>query len=162
VNWLDIAIIILLIIPAVVGLKTGVIKILLVVIGVVVGVVLAGRFSGGLGERLTFFSDPGVAKAVAFAFILIAILVLAVIAAALLKRVITLLLLGWVDWLGGLVLGLIVGAVFWGAILTMWVKFLGPGDTITESALAGFLLDGFPIVLGLLPSEFDSVRAFFQ
>ncbi len=161
-NWLDIVVIILLIIPAAAGLKTGLVKIVLVVAGVVVGVVVAGRTSIWLGERMTFISDPGVAKAAAFAFILVAILVLAVVAAAFIKRILSVLLLGWVDKLGGAVLGLIVGAVFWGAILTMWVKFLGPGATITESALAAFLLDGFPIVLGLLPEEFDSVRAFFQ
>jgi membrane protein required for colicin V production len=161
-NWLDIAIIIMIAIPALVGLKLGIIKILLGVVGVVVGVILAGRLAGPLGERLTFISDPGIAKVAAFAFILIAVLVLAAIAAVLLSKAISALPLGWVNRLGGAVLGLLLGAMFWGAVLTMWVRFLGPGDTITGSVLAGFLLDGFPVVLGLLPADFDSVRSFFK
>ena len=161
-NWLDIALVILLLIPVFIGLKAGIIKILLTVAGVIVGVVLAGRLSGPLGDRLTFISNPGTAKVVAFVFILVAVMVLAAVAAFLIRKAVSAILLGWVDKLVGAVLGLILGAIFWGAILTMWVKFLGPGDTITGSALAGFLLDGFPIVLGLLPAEFDSVRSFFQ
>jgi membrane protein required for colicin V production len=35
-------------------------------------------------------------------------------------------------------------------------------DLVTESFLAGVLLDKFPLVLALLPSEFDTVRDFFQ
>jgi membrane protein required for colicin V production len=161
-NWLDIAIIIMLVVPALIGLKIGVIKILLTVIGVIVGVVLAGRFSPWLGERMTFISDPGIAKVAAFAIILIVVLVLAAVAAALFKKAASLVLLGWVNRLGGAVLGLALGGLFWGAILTMWVKFLGAGSTITDSVMAGFLLNGFPVVLGLLPSDFDSVRSFFR
>jgi membrane protein required for colicin V production len=161
-NWLDIAIIIVLVIPALIGLKTGIIKILLTVAGVIVGVVLAGRFSTWLGERLTFISDPGIAKVVAFALILVVVMVLAAVAAALLKRIASVVLLGWVNRLGGAVLGLFLGFIFLGAVLTMWVKFLGAGSTVTESVLAGFLLDGLPIVLGLLPSDFNSVRSFFR
>jgi membrane protein required for colicin V production len=161
-NWLDIVIIIVLIVPAFIGLKTGIIKILLTVAGLVVGVVLAGRFSTGLGERMTFISNTGVAKVVAFAIILLVVMALAAVAAAFLKGIASTLLLGWVNRLGGAVLGLVLGGIFIGAILTMWVKFLGPGSTITDSALAGFLLNGFPVVLGLLPSDFRSVRSFFQ
>ena len=49
-----------------------------------------------------------------------------------------------------------------GALLAAWVKFFGAGETIIQSILAGFLLDNFPLVLGLLPQEFDAVRSFFQ
>ena len=161
-NWLDIVIVVMLVVPALIGLKTGVIKILLTVAGVIVGVVLAGRFSTPLGERLTFISDPGIAKVVAFALILVVVMILAAVAAIMLKKIISALLLGWVNWLAGAVFGLFLGFVLMGAILTMWVKFLGAGSTITDSVLAGFLLNGLPIVLGLLPSDFDSVRSFFQ
>ena len=55
----------------------------------------------------------------------------------------------------------VMGAIFISAILATIVKFFGEG-LVTESALAGFLLDKFPIILGLLPSQFDSIRDFFQ
>jgi len=43
----------------------------------------------------------------------------------------------------------------------LWVKFLGMADTILESSLATMLLDRLPMVLALLPQEFDIIRSFF-
>jgi len=161
-NWLDIVILVLIVVPTVMGLKTGIIKILFTVVGMIVGVVLAGRFSESLGGALTFISDPGWAKIAAFAIILIVVMIIASVLATVLKNVTSLVLLGWVNRLGGAVLGFILGAIFCGALLTMWVNFLGIGDTMSDSALARFLLDSFPFVLALLPGEFDSVQSFFQ
>ncbi|GAI50923.1 unnamed protein product, partial [marine sediment metagenome] len=39
---------------------------------------------------------------------------------------------------------------------------LDMNEFIAESALAAILLDKFPMVLALLPSEFDVIRSFFQ
>jgi len=161
-NWLDIVILILIIIPTLIGLKTGIVKALFTVVGMIVGVVLAGRFSESLGGSLTFISDPGWARVAAFAIILIAVMIIASVLAAVIKWVISAVLLGWVNRLVGAVLGFIMGFIFCGALLTMWVNFLGIGSTIADSALANLLLDGFPVILALLPSEFDSVREFFQ
>ncbi len=161
-NWLDIVILILIVVPTLIGLKIGIIKALFSVAGMIVGVVLAGRFSESLGGVLTFISDPGWARIAAFAIILIAVMVIASVLAAVIKWVISAVLLGWVNRLGGAVFGFVLGAVFCGALLSMWVNFLGIGDTVSDSALAKFLLDSFPFVLALLPAEFDSVRSFFQ
>jgi membrane protein required for colicin V production len=161
-NWLDIIILILIVVPTLIGLKIGIIKTLFTVAGIIVGVVLAGRFSESFGGALTFISDPGWARVAAFAIILIGVMVIASVLAAVLKNVVSAVLLGWVNRLGGAILGFILGFFFCGALLSMWVKFLGIGDTVSDSVLANFLLDGFPVILGLLPSEFDSVREFFQ
>jgi len=161
-SWLDIVILVILAIAAFSGLKVGVIKVLFTIVGIIVGVILAGRFSDDFAGVLTFISDPGWAKIAAFAIILVAVLVISGILAAVLSKLISLVLLGWVNRLVGAVLGLVVGAFFCAAILSMWVHYLGIGDAISNSALARFLLDTFPIVLGLLPDEFDSVRSFFD
>lgn len=161
-NWLDIVILILIVVPTVIGLKIGIIKVLFTIVGMIVGVILAGRFSESLGGALTFISDPGWARIAAFAIILIAVMIIASVLAGVLKKITSAVLLGWVNRLGGAVLGFVLGAIFCGALLTMWVSFLGIGDTVSDSALARFLLDSFPFVLALLPAEFDSVRSFFQ
>ncbi|MCK4273501.1 MAG: CvpA family protein [Dehalococcoidales bacterium] len=161
-NWLDIVILVLIVVPTLIGLKIGIIKALFTIAGMIVGVVLAGRFSESLGGVLTFISDPGWARIAAFAIILIAVMVIASVLAAVLKKVVSVVLLGWVNRLGGAVLGFVLGAVFCSALLSMWVNFLGIGDTVSDSALANFLLGSFPFVLALLPAEFDSVRSFFQ
>jgi membrane protein required for colicin V production len=160
-NWLDIVILVILAIAAFTGLKAGIIKVLFTIVGIIVGVILAGRFSDDFAGVLTFI-DPDWAKIAAFAIILVAVLVISGILAALLSKLISLVLLGWVNRLAGAILGIVVGAIFCSAILAIWVKYLGIGDAVSGSALARFLLDTFPIALGLLPSEFDSVRDFFD
>lgn len=161
-SWLDIAIIVVIGITAFVGLKNGIIKTVLTLAGVIVGVILAGRFYVALADRLTFIPQETLARLAAFAIILVAVILIASIIAGVLKWLASIVLLGWVNRLGGALLGLIMGAIFCGALLAIWTKFLGIAEPIAESALATFLLDRFPIVLALLPAEFDSVRSFFQ
>ena len=161
-NWLDIIVLIIIVIPTLIGLKFGIIKAVLSLVGVIIGVILAGRFYEPFAGVLTFISQPSIAKIAAFAIILIGVMVIASVLASLIKWVISAALMGWINRLGGAVFGFLLGAVFCGALLTMWVKFLGTGAAISDSSFARILLDGFPIVLALLPAEFDSVRSFFQ
>lgn len=161
-HWLDIVILIIIVIPTLIGLKVGIIKALLSVVGVVVGVILAGRYYGVLAEHLTFISQPSLAKIAAFAIILIVVMIIAAVLASLIKWFVSAVMLGWVNRLGGAIFGFVLGIIFCGALLTIWVKFVGISGPISESALAGVLLDSFPMVLALLPAEFDSVRDFFQ
>jgi membrane protein required for colicin V production len=161
-NWLDIVIIVLVAVSMFGGLKGGIVKALFIIAGVIIGVVLAGRLSDSFSGVLTFISDPGIANVVAFAIILVAVMIVAVIAAKLVHWALSAVMLGWIDHIGGAILGLFMGFVFCGAVLTMWIKFLGFSSVFENSLLAGFLVDSFPIVLGFLPSEFDSVRSFFK
>ncbi len=161
-SWLDIALIVVIGIAAFMGLRIGIIKAVLTLAGVILGVILAGRFYVALAERLTFIPQETLARVVAFAVILIGVVLVFSIIAGVLKWLASLILLGWVNRLGGAFLGLTMGAIFCGALLAIWTKFLGISDPIAESALATFLLDRFPMVLALLPEEFDSVRSFFQ
>ena len=161
-NWIDIVLIVAIVIPTLVGLKNGLIKTAFSLAGLIIGVVLAGRYYVPLAERLAFIPHEGAAKIVAFVIILVAVVVIAIWLAKLLKMLTKMMLLGWLNRLGGAVLGFLLGAIVCGAALAIWVKFLGIGETIADSNLANFLLDFFPLVLGLLPAEFDSVRSFFQ
>jgi membrane protein required for colicin V production len=161
-NWLDVVIIVAMVITTWVGLRIGIIKAVLFLGGVVGGVILAGHYYVYVAERLSFISQAGVAKIVAFAIILVGVIIVCGILASLLKRAASMVMLGWVDRIGGATFSLALGIVFWSALLATWVKFLGVSTAITESALATIFLDRFPLVLGLLPSEFDVIRSFFQ
>ncbi len=160
-NWLDIVILIGLVVPAFTGLRRGLIKSVLSLAGLIIGVILAGRLYGPVSKILTFISSEDMANIVAFILILVAVMAIAIVLARLLKSAAKIVMLGWVDHVGGAVFGLLMGAILWGAILAIWVKFFGSG-LVTESLLASVLLDKFPLVLGLLPGEFDSIRGFFQ
>lgn len=144
------------------GLKNGIIKSVLSLAGLIVGVILAGRLYVPLAGQLTFIPSENAAKVLAFAVILIGVMVVAAVLAGLLKAVTSIMMLGWVNRLGGAVFGLVLGAVITGAMLTVWIRFFGAGQTIGESKLARLLVDFLPLVLALLPDEFEAVRSFFQ
>ena len=161
-NWLNIVILVALVIPAFIGLKQGLIKAAFSLAGLIIGVVLAGNFYKPLSKMLGFISNEDIANIIAFTLILVATLAIATVLAHLLKFIASIMMLGWVNHLGGAVFGFMLGAIFCSALLATWVKFLGIAEVISESSLAVILLDRFPAVLTLLPGEFDAIRSLFQ
>lgn len=161
-NWLDIILIVILAMAVFGGLKNGLIKGVLGLAGIIVGVVLAGIYYVALAENLTFIAHEGAAKLTAFAIIFIVVLIIAAVIGIILSKIASAIMLGWLNRLLGGVLGLVIGVVFCGSLLATWARFLGTGGIVEDSALAGFLLNSFPLVLALLPSEFDSVSQFFH
>jgi len=161
-NWLDIVVIVLIAIPTVIGLGRGLIHAVLSLAGVIVGIILAGQFHAALAERLTFIAQLSIANVVAFAIIIIGVMIIALIIASVLKWIVTTVMLGWINRLGGAVFGFFLGAIFCSALLAIWVKFLGVEGAVADSVIAPLLLDRFPMILALLPGEFDGIRSFFQ
>lgn len=160
-SWLDIVILVVAVTATLLGLKVGLIKAVLSLAGLIVGVTLAGRYYLPLSERLAFIPQANVAQGLAFVIILMAVMLVASLLAMLLWRLASLVMLGWVDRLGGALFGLVLGAILCSTILVIWVKFFSL-DQITKSDLAVVLLDRFSLVLALLPDEFDAVRSFFK
>lgn len=161
-NWLDIVILVVMAGGTILGLRTGLIKSALSLAGMILGVMLAGRFYIPLAERFSFILQAGVAKVVAFVLILIAVMLIASLLARLLQWITSAVMLGWIDHLGGAVLGLVLGALLAGALLAIWTKFFDITEIIRQSAIAAILLDRFPVVLALLPKEFGALRSFFK
>ena len=160
-NWLDILIIVFIIASVIGGLMSGLIKILITIAGLIVGVVLAGNYGEALAGKLTFISDESTANIVAFVAIMIVVSLVAALIAFLLKKLFETILLGWINRIGGAVLGFFLGMILMGAFLAMYVKFVGYNATIEGSWMAGFLLDKFPVVMGFLPSQFRDIRSLF-
>jgi len=160
-NWLDIVILVPIAINAFVGFGKGLIKMILSLVGIIIGVVLAGQFYDTVGSWFGFFGNEDIANVLGFILILGVVIVIAEILGTIIRKMVSITLLGWVDRLGGAVLGAFIGVIFISAGLAIWAKFFG-SDAISESAIADFLLDKFPLILGLLPAEFDSVKDFFQ
>ena len=70
-NWLDIVIVVAIVVPALIGLKIGMIKAALSLAGLIIGVILAGRYYLPLSQRLSFISSASIAEIAAFIIILI-------------------------------------------------------------------------------------------
>ena len=161
-NWLDIVLIAVLALATFLGFRRGIISMVLPIVGLIIGVVLAGHYYGTVGGWLPIDNQQHAGWA-GYAIIIVVVLIVSVILASVLRRFIRLVLLGWVDRLGGAILGLAVGSLFCAAVLAACVKFgLGSGF-VDGSGIATLMLDWLPAVLVLLPGEFgDAVRDFFQ
>jgi len=160
-NWLDIVILVLLALATLGGLFIGLIRAVISLAGIVLAVVLAGRLYLPFSRVLSFLPESA-ARAVAYILILVLVLLIAGMVAWLLTKAVAAIKLGWADRLGGALAGIFFGTLLCGALLAIWAKLAGSSAAISGSVLASFLLDQFPLVLGLLPREFDGVRAFFR
>ena len=160
-NWVDIVIIIYLCLSVISGFMQGLIRTVLSIIGLIVGIILAAHFYKQLGDALTFISNKNVADVVAFVFILLVVMGIAALIAWFLRSLIKAIMLGWVDKIGGAVLGLILGALSISAILAIIAK-VSNSSLITDSKFAGFFLDKFPLILKFLPGDFSTIRNFFK
>ncbi len=162
-NSLDIVLIVVLAIAVGIGVWKGIIRMALTLAGLILGIFLAGRFYVPFSEHLTLISSPTGAKIAAFLIIFIGIMVVAAILAHLLEKAASAVMLGWVNRLVGGIIGFLVGAFFLGAVIAIWVKYLGGSEAMASSRVAPFLLYYFPRVLGILPGDFGSgLRSFFD
>jgi membrane protein required for colicin V production len=159
-NWVDIVIVILVLGLGILGWRKGVISIVFTLVGGIVGLILAGRLFDDLAPAIPIGNKEGVQQLIAFAIIVLVVMILAWIGARIVKGVLTILLLGWVDGLAGAVIGLVLG----GIAATAFVSAAGivPSDTVQEavdeSSIAEPLVDNMGFVFTLLPSEFDDVK----
>ncbi|MDD5605515.1 MAG: CvpA family protein [Dehalococcoidales bacterium] len=158
-NWLDIILLVFLGLSAFHGLTRGFIKSAFAIVGAIAGVILASRFYDNVSAWFGF-SGNNVFNVFSFVLILIAAMIITTLLANLVKTVISAILLGWADRIGGAILGLTIGATLLGALLSLWVK-LFESSILTDSFIACFLVSKFPLLVALLPAEFDSVRDFF-
>jgi membrane protein required for colicin V production len=160
-NWLDLLILAVLLASLIMGLVQGFVSTLTSLIGGIVGVLLASRFYQPLAKLLSFIPNESIANIAAFVVILLAVLIVAAIIGKALKSVLAAVHLGCFDRIAGGVLGLFLGFIFMSAVLAGFVKFFGEG-TVTQSSMAKLLLDRFPLITGLMPSQFGSIRDFFK
>jgi membrane protein required for colicin V production len=160
-NWLDIVIIVVAVLLGIVGLRQGIIKTVFGIAGLIGGIVLAGRYYGGLAALLSP-SGATWANIAAYAIILFATLIVAAVIGSLVAKLVHLVMLGWLDRLVGCILGVFIGGLICAAVLAIVGKYYpGAEAVISQSAVARFLMERFPLLLALLPEEFDFIRDFF-
>jgi membrane protein required for colicin V production len=160
-NWLDIVIIVVAVLLGIVGLRQGIIKTVFGIAGLIGGIVLAGRYYGGLAALLSP-SGATWANIAAYAIILFATLIVAAVIGSLVAKLVHLVMLGWLDRLVGCILGVFIGGLICAAVLAIVGKYYpGSEAVISQSAVARFLMERFPLLLALLPEEFDFIRDFF-
>jgi len=167
VNWLDVVIVVMVLAFVVWGLVKGVIVTLFGLAGLAVGIKLAWTYYPSLSTRLGFIQNAVAVKIAAFALILLGILIATWIVGVLVRRLITAVGLGWLDRLGGAVLGLALG-IFFSVVLIaalLRVPLVDLTGTVFHSRLAVFLMERLAFFFSLLPGDFGQVSpvtAFFR
>ncbi|MCS7207560.1 MAG: CvpA family protein [Dehalococcoidia bacterium] len=163
-NWLDIVILVLLVLAAWNGWRTGLVRSVVMLGGVVGGTYLAGRFSPQVRDALTFIGDPSVATVAAFVVIFGGTLLAAWLVGVLLRTLAHAFMLGWLDTIGGMVLGVFTAALFLTAlIIAVGSHPIGPSASILKgSAAARWMADNMPFVMAMLPEEFRDVLGTFS
>src|SRR3990172_4052275 len=138
-NWLDIAIALIIVTFTISAFSSGLIREVVTLASAVVGVVFA------------------------FLALLGSVYLTGQLIAMMLKQMASLLLLGWVDKIGGAAFGFLKGLVVVEVLLILLVTYpqIGLQEDIDGSALASVFLDAIPLLLVLLPEEFErAVDAF--
>lgn len=156
-NSIDLLILVLVVGGGFLGWVNGVVKWLFTFLGLMVGVVLASRLYKTLDWAVPMVDSDGMRQFVIFVLIVAAASVGAWILGRAVKKMLSILMLGWIDRGAGMVIGLIVGLLAASAIALAVTSI--PVDevhqAVEESLLADTLLDGTSFLRGLMPQEFD-------
>jgi membrane protein required for colicin V production len=137
--------------------------------GIMIGIALAGFFYGSVADWLSALL-ASTTQASIVAFVIIFILATAVTTrvllwlASIMEKAPDNPMVKRFDGIGGAVLGLAIGGLLCGALITIVANFYYASveTTIRHSSLSSFLLNNFPFVLHILPKEFDVVRQLFS
>ena len=159
-HWLDLVIVAVIACLTFHALSVGLIREVVMAIAVVGGAVLAGNFYQELADDIEFIVDDQTwRELIAFASIFLGIVAIGQIVATLLRQVASLLLLGPVDRVGGAAFGFLKGVLLVEILLFAALAFPVSSRldaAIDESTLAPVFVDGIPVLLKLLPPEFEA------
>ena len=164
-TWLDVVLITLIVAGALRGFMRGLIREGMAFGGLAVGLILATQWYMEVVKAIKPFVGGGrFIEALAYLFVVLAVLAAATLLTVVLLRVMNFFLVGWIDGLGGLLFGAAQGAVLAVVILVLMVRYptAGLDGAVKESLIARALLDAVPVVLEHLPSELAVVSHFFD
>ncbi len=145
-NWLDIAIIVVILSFGMFGLFKGATRAIFGIAGLIGGIVLAGYCH----ESLAFFLSPEGAiwsSIAAYAIIVVSVLIVSAIISQLITKLVFAAMLGWLDRVIGFLLGAGIGLALCIAFVAVISKVPGTEGFISHSAIAVFLIKQFPMVI---------------
>ncbi len=154
-NTLDILLLIILGFTTIRGLFRGFIGEISSIIGLIVGFILANQYYAKLTPLVqSILSDPGIAKMLSYALVFCTGLVGVLMVAAVLRHLLKVVLLGWVDRFAGGVIGLLKGGLISILLVLLLTTFLTPqAEILTDSKLAPQVNRFSAILADLLPDE---------
>ena len=120
-NWLDFALIAVIVVAALGGMRFGLIRAALTAVGVYIGWILAGQYSDDIGALFgDSLSNDALVTVISYVLIMVGALIGSSIVARIVKPLLTVFTLGLsslVDKIGGLAIGLLIGVAVAGALI---------------------------------------------
>ncbi len=163
-NWLDIAIILVVAGFAIAAYSSGLIREVVTLLSVIVGIIVAGQLYDNLAtDVLVFMNDRDVADVISFLVLFGAVYLFGQILAYTLKTGASLLMLGWANHIGGAFFGLLKGLIVVEVLLIVFAAYpeLGLDGSVRGSELSGYFVKDVDWVQWILPGNFDErVQAF--
>ncbi len=126
------------------GYKTGLVSAVLNAAAIYVGMLLSGVFAG---QVLSLIWDgvesQAVSTAIGYVIIFAGVFIACRIVASMIKKAIKVTFMGWIDSLGGIVIGLVAGVLIAGGILTVVARYSFVEDVeTTEIGVGDIMTDG--------------------
>ena len=157
-NWLDIAIIIIIVAFVVTAYRAGLTREVITLISVIIGIIIAGQLYDNLTtDVLVFMDDRDGADAVSFLVLFGAVYLFGQILAYTLKTGASLLMLGWANHIGGAVFGLLKALIVIEVLLIVFAAYpeLKMDGPVAGSELAPYFIEDVDWVQWILPGNFD-------
>ncbi len=136
-NWLDIVIAGVALVGLLIGWKMGLLGAIFNVLGIVVGAFIAPRISGDIAGWFTKHgTSNAIATVLAYVVVIVVVMLAAQVARIIVKKMLSLILLGWVDTVGAIFVGLLFGLALSGAVILGFARF---STNVPEGGAGGLL-----------------------
>jgi membrane protein required for colicin V production len=123
-NVLDWVLIVVFALTALWGYKTGLIDMALNAIAIYVALFLSGLFAGRVLSLITDeVESQAFATAIGYVIIFVAVFIASRIISSIIKKALKITFMGWVDNLGGIVIGLLAGVLIAGGVMTVAARY---------------------------------------
>ena len=161
-NWVDIAILVVWGVTILWGYSTGLMGVLVPLISLVIGVSLSSRIGDSIGGIFFIVTDNGNAQSVAGFILVFGVLFVAGgILNFMARKILGVIpLLGFVNSLAGMAVGVLIGFLLLSSVLTALQKYPVKDleVDIDESKLGALLADNFDVIvrgIGVIPGDGD-------
>ena len=145
-NWFDLLTIGTWSVGFIVGWRIGLFGAIFATSGLLFGVLLAGRFSDNISDLMTeSISSDTLATVISYMVIICAVFIGFQMLRRLVKDMMKMVFLGWVDTLGSIALGLTMGLLLSGALITVSARYSNDLPDVLLDLTSGHLISELPL-----------------
>jgi len=153
-NLVDIVILLLLVLSAVLGYRSGFIQSCFSLAGLIAGIAIASwNYKHFAGQLAPTVQNPRLAEAICFCLLALAVMLVAGLLGMLIKGLIHGVGLGWLDRIFGLVFGLLRGALLVTLCIVTLAAFFPDTRWLGDAQLSRYFLGSVHITTHITPEE---------